>query len=99
MLTITKTEEADKIIIAPEGRLDTNTAPQMEEALKEVIDTPLLILDFSMLNYVSSSGLRVLLSLQKKMTAQGGALTLTNVPTEVMEIFELTGFIDILDIQ
>lgn len=80
------------------GRLDTSTAPQLETEIKNSIDgIKKLELDFAEVDYVSSAGLRVLLSTQKIMQKQG-ELVLKNVPDTVMEVLEITGFVDILTI-
>ena len=99
MLTINKTVENGKAILSPEGRLDTVTAPEMENAVKEVLPgIDELTLDFAKLEYISSAGLRVLLSAQKVMNTQG-KMTVVNVNGTIMEIFEVTGFSDILTIE
>ncbi len=98
MFNIDKTVENGKAIIKPEGRLDTVTAPELESALKEILNqTNDLTFDFVNLNYISSAGLRVLLSAQKTMNSQG-KMTVKNVNETIMEIFEVTGFSDILTI-
>ena len=99
MLTINKTVENGKAILSPEGRLDTVTAPEMENAVKGVLPgITELTLDFAKLEYISSAGLRVLLSAQKAMNPQG-KMTVVNVNATIMEIFEITGFSDILTIE
>lgn len=86
--------------ISPVGRIDTTTSPELEEKIKEVIDSlDRLIFDFASVDYISSSGLRVLLSAQKIMNKKSGSMTLTNVKDEIMEIFEVTGFDSILSIE
>ena len=81
------------------GRLDATTAPTLEKTLGENMDNiDTLILDFKGLEYISSAGLRVVLSAQKKMQ-QIGTMKVINVGQEVMEIFEMTGFVDILHIK
>ncbi|MCR5619637.1 MAG: STAS domain-containing protein [Lachnospiraceae bacterium] len=98
-MTIDKTLEGTKLEISLEGRLDTMTAPQLEEEVKNNIEgIKELIFDLKNLAYVSSAGLRVLLSAQKIMNKQG-SMTIRNANEEVMEIFEVTGFIDILNIE
>ena len=98
-MTITKTQNGSALTIALEGRLDTMTAPELEAELKKSLDgTESLILDFSKLDYISSAGLRVLLSAQKIMNRQG-SMKVTHVNETVMEIFEVTGFMDILTIE
>ncbi|MBR7090579.1 MAG: STAS domain-containing protein [Lachnospiraceae bacterium] len=98
-MTIDKNLDGTKLEIALEGRLDTMTAPQLEEEVKSNIEgIKELIFDLKNLAYVSSAGLRVLLSAQKIMNKQG-SMTIRNANEEVMEIFEVTGFIDILNIE
>lgn len=96
MLNIQK-EAAEKTLkLALSGRLDTGSAPQLEAELKRSIDgVEHLVLDFKELEYTSSAGLRVLLSAQKVMNRQGD-MVLRNVNSEIMEIFEVTGFSEIL---
>ena len=98
MLNINKTKENQSAIVSLEGRLDTVTAPELEKELHALRPgLTELKLDFAKLDYISSAGLRVLLSAQKVMNKQG-EMTLTNVSEAVMEIFEVTGFTDILTI-
>lgn len=86
-------------IIEVSGRLDTITAPELEKAIAEDIDgTKNLVLDIKGIEYISSAGLRVLLAAQKKIS-KNGLMKVINVCPEVMEIFEITGFIDILNIE
>lgn len=97
-MTITKTAENGTLRIALEGRLDTNTAPQLEAELKTSLSgISELELDFSGLEYISSAGLRVLLAAQKTMSRQG-KMTIRNVNETIMEAFEITGFVEILTI-
>ncbi len=99
MLTIKKTVENGKAVLSPEGRLDTTTAPELESVLKEVMPgLTELTLDLDKLEYISSAGLRVLLSAQKAMNSQG-SMTVTHVNETIQEIFEVTGFSDILTIE
>ena len=99
MLNINKTIENAKAVFALAGRLDTTTAPDLEKALKESLDgVNELVLDFAGLEYISSAGLRVLLSAQKIMSCKGG-MKIKNVNETIMEIFEVTGFSDILTIE
>lgn len=89
----------EEMIIEVEGRLDTTTAPQLEKELKQKLgDAKTLILDFAKLEYVSSAGLRVILSAQKVMNKQGN-MVVKNVNETIMDIFEVTGFADILTIE
>ncbi|MBR4121623.1 MAG: STAS domain-containing protein [Spirochaetales bacterium] len=97
-MTIKKELNGKDLAVAIEGRLDTITAPELEAELKTSLDgVEKLTLDFSALEYISSAGLRVLLSTQKRMNTQG-SMTLKNVNDTIMEIFEVTGFNDILTI-
>lgn len=98
-MTINKTAEAGKLTLALEGRLDTGTAPQLEAELKSSLDgVTTLVLDFTGLEYISSAGLRVLLGAQKVMSKQGG-MVIRNVNEVISEVFEVTGFVDILNIE
>lgn len=99
MLNIEKNKNGNDFAIALEGRLDTTTAPQLEKELKEDVNgVTELTFDFAKLEYISSAGLRVLLSAQKIMNKQGH-MVIRNVNDDIMEIFEVTGFSDILDIE
>ena len=99
MLNIEKKLNGDTLTVELEGRLDTTTAPQLESQLKESLtDVKELILDFEKLEYISSAGLRVLLSSQKTMMKQG-SMKLIHVSALIMEILEVTGFCDILTIE
>ena len=90
---------AENTIVELVGRLDTTTAPSLEKMLNEDIgESKNLILDFKGLEYISSAGLRVLLSAQKRMQ-KIGSMKVINVCEEVMEVFEITGFADILTIE
>ena len=96
MLNITKTRDGKKLL---EGRLDTNTAPELEDSLSnELDDITELVIDLKDLEYISSAGLRVLLACQKKMMKQG-KMTVCNPNDVITEIFEVTGFSEILDIK
>ena len=98
-MNITKTQDGSKLTIALEGRLDTTTAPQLETELRSsVTNVTELVFDIDKLDYVSSAGLRVLLSAQKVMNRQG-EMKIKNVKPEIMEIFDVTGFVDILTIE
>lgn len=97
-MTIIKTEEGQKLTLTLQGKLDNNTAPLLEaEQLALPQDINHLVLDFEGLHYVSSSGLRVILALQKQMNQQG-QMVLLHVNEMIMEVFETTGFIDVLTI-
>ena len=98
-MEIKKSREGNALVIALEGRLDTNTAPQLEDELRTALDgVGELFFDLKDLVYISSAGLRVLLSAQKTMNRQG-QMTIRNVSPDIMEIFEVTGFVDILSIE
>lgn len=98
-MTINKQQNGNTLNIALEGRLDTMTAPELEAELKKSMDgAESLIFDFSKLDYISSAGLRVLLSAHKVMSAKGG-MKVTHVNEIVQEVFEVTGFADILTIE
>ena len=98
-MTITNERNNDQLTIAIEGRLDTTTAPQLEKFLSENTDgVKDIVIDMAKLEYISSAGLRVLLAAHKKMS-KTGTLKLVNVGDEVMEVFDMTGFSDILDIE
>ena len=98
MLNINKTVENGTCCFALEGRLDTVTAPELENSLKDSLEgVTELILDFEKLEYISSAGLRVLLAAQKTMSKQG-SMKLLHVNETIMEIFEVTGFSYILTI-
>ena len=98
-MNIIRNKDGSKLALALEGRLDTTTAPQLEAELKASMDgVTELDLDFEKLEYLSSAGLRVLLAAQKVMNKQG-SMTVTHVCSEIMEVFEITGFVDILNIE
>ena len=98
-MTISKDLNGSELGIALEGRLDTTTAPQLESEIKESLGgISSLCLDLAKLEYISSAGLRVLLSAQKVMNRQG-EMKIKNVSDAIMEIFEVTGFLDILTIE
>ncbi|SER80845.1 STAS domain-containing protein [Butyrivibrio fibrisolvens] len=98
-MVINKTRNGDELTVAVEGRLDTTTAPELDDMLKaELGDVKKLLFDFAKLDYISSAGLRVLLLSQKTMNKQG-SMVIKNVNEEINEIFEVTGFTDILTIE
>lgn len=98
-MTINKTINDTTVTIALEGRLDTITSPELEGVFGEALaGATALVLDLKDLAYISSSGLRVLLKAQKQMNKQG-SMVLTGVNEAVMEVFEVTGFADILTIE
>ena len=98
-MTISKTQNGTALTIALEGRLDTMTAPELEKELKASLDgIESLELDFGKLDYISSAGLRVLLSAHKTMSGRGG-MKITHVNEIVREVFDVTGFTDILTVE
>ena len=98
-MNIVKNQDGRKLVIALDGRLDTTTAPQLEAELKQSLGTVTeLVFDFSNLEYISSAGLRVLLYATRVMWGKG-SMTVTNVNELVMEVFEVTGFTEILTIK
>lgn len=98
-MTIDKKREGNKLNVVIEGRLDTGTTPEAEKELKNSLDDITeLVIDFSQLDYISSAGLRLLLSLQKTMNARG-SMIIRNPNDVVKEIFEVTGFSDILTVE
>ena len=99
-MTIKKTVDGNTLVLALEGRLDTTTAPQLENELKvSLYDTKALTLDMEKLEYLSSAGLRVLLAAQKQMQKQKAEMVVVNVNEIIMEVFEITGFVDIITIK
>ena len=98
-MNISKTLDNGKLTLALEGRLDTNTAPQLEAVLVPAFDEAgEITLDFAKLEYVSSAGLRVLMIGQKTAKAKGASMTVSNVSEDIMEVLEMTGFTDMLNI-
>ena len=98
-MTIEIKKNADELVLEITGRVDTITAPALEKTINENLEgVKTLILDLKSLEYISSAGLRVLLSAQKKMQ-QVGVMKVVNVCELVMEVFEMTGFADILNIE
>ena len=98
-MTITKTIESDALTLALSGRLDTTTSPELENEINASLDgIHALTLDFTELSYISSAGLRVLLAAQKRMNNQG-SMRVVGVNDTIMEIFEVTGFSEILTIE
>ena len=98
-MTIEKKINGEALTLIVSGRLDTQTAPELEKELDSVLaDIKELTFDFAKLEYVSSAGLRVILKAQKAMNAQG-SMKLTGVNDSIMEVFDITGFLDILTIE
>ena len=97
-MKIEKHLNGSEAVLAMEGRLDTTTAPELEAEIKSLTGIETLILDMKGLEYLSSAGLRVLLAAQKTMNTQG-KMIVKNVNETIMEVFEITGFADILTIE
>ena len=98
-MIITKTMEGTAMTVALEGRMDAVSAPQLEEALKADLETITdLTFDLEKLQYTSSAGLRVLLSAQKTMNKKG-SMVIRNVCPDIMEVFDMVGFTDLLNIE
>ena len=98
-MTIDKQLNGSELTLTLNGRLDTTTAPELENAIKEnIAGVTNLVMDFAELEYLSSAGLRVILSAQKTMNKQG-EMVIRNVNETINEVFEITGFIDILTIE
>lgn len=98
-MKITKKENGEALRLVLEGRLDTNTAPELEAVLKGSLEgIRELTIDMTALEYLSSAGLRVLLGAQKTMNKQG-SMKVTNVNEMIMEVFDITGFSDILTLE
>ena len=99
LMTINKISDGEKLTLALSGRLDTNSSPSLEAELKQSVGgVKELIFDFSEEEYISSAGLRILLAAQKVMNRQG-SMKLIGVSADVKEVFEITGFSDILTIE
>ena len=99
-MTITKKTENELLTMELDGRLDTNTAPSLEQEINNSIteEVKKLVLDFKQLQYISSARLRVLLATQKKMNKQG-CMVIKNVNEMIMDVFHVTGFVDILTVE
>ena len=90
----------DNIVIQLKGRLDTTTSPQLDQKIKEIeIDKDVVVLDFKELEYISSAGLRVLLAIKKQIEAQNKTLEIHNINEVINEVFNVTGFINVLNIK
>ena len=97
-MEIIKESTADKLYVKPVGRIDVNTAVEFGQEVNDALDDiKELIIDFESMVYISSMGLRILLELQKRMNEQG-KMTIINVADDIMEIFRMTGFSNILNI-
>lgn len=94
-------QEGELFVVELEGRMDTNTSPEFQKEMEAYYSKEgfQMILDFDHLDFVSSAGLRVLLLIQKKSKALNGSLVIKNVKPEIQEVFDMTGFSDILTIE
>ncbi len=98
-MQIEKTQEGDIVVLKVIGQLTSSTSPALETAVNDVLKTESnLVLDFAELDFLASSGLRVILSTQKRINAKNGALVIRNVNKVVMEVFEMTGLRDFLNV-
>ena len=97
-MKIEKRQEGSNLTVLLEGRLDTNTAPELEDELSSLDGINNLVFDFQNLEYISSAGLRIILSLQKIMSTKG-TMVIRNVNDDVKEVFDITGFSDVLTIE
>ena len=97
-MTVTKELSNGTLTVTLEGRLDTITAPELEQEMTDLNGVKHLILDFEKISYISSAGLRVLLALQKRMAYQGD-MVVKHVQPMVMEVLDMSGFVDILTIE
>lgn len=99
MLNITKKQEAGDLTVALDGRLDTNTAPELQSAVEPLLGSiSTLLLDCGKLDYISSAGLRVLLTFEQELENQGKEMKLCQVNGIIRDVFDVTGFLDILTI-
>ena len=100
-MEISKLEQGSELIVSIKGRLDTNAAPMLDEEMeKSLVDgVSQLVIDMAECDYVASSGLRVILGAQKKMNSLRGTMVVRNVVSDVMEVFEMIGFADILTFE
>lgn len=99
-LVISKNRSGDTLTVIPEGRIDTATSPQLDTAVKNELEGIMhLVIDLEKVSYISSSGLRILLSFHKAMNAKNGELTVEKPTEMVLEVFEVTGFSDMLNIK
>jgi len=98
-MEIKKNVQGENVNISLIGRLDTMTAPELEAEIKTLENPKNIVLDFDNLEYISSAGLRVVLAISKMMKSASGTFKVVNVNADVNEIFEMTGFLDIIDVE
>lgn len=92
--------QRDQLIVKPQGRLDTGTSPILEQELRQNLEgIARVTMDFAGVDYISSSGLRVLLALDQRLRERGGRLKLVHVNEHILEIFELVGFMEMVDVE
>ena len=98
-MNINRKVNEEELIVIVEGRIDTNTAPLLENEITDIEKFKNLIFDFKDVEYISSAGLRVLLTAQKRINKVSGNMKISNVSENVKDVFEVTGFTDILKIE
>ena len=98
-MNINRKINGKELMVIAEGRIDTNTAPLLENEITDIEKFENLIFDFKNVEYISSAGLRVLLAAQKRINKVGGNMKISNVNENVKDVFEVTGFTDILKIE
>ena len=99
-MTISSTMQENQVVLKIDGRVDTNTSPQLQSAILDAFQrSSHIVLDFEKVPYISSAGLRALLIGQKAVAANQQTMVLRNVSEEIMEVFDMTGFSDILTIE
>lgn len=100
ILSVTKNQEGEKLTVSVNGRIDTFTAPQLENEVSPILDGITdLVMDFSQVEYISSAGLRLLVAWQKTVAAKGGKLTVRHIADNILDIFKATGLTDFIAIE
>lgn len=98
-MTIKKQQDGEQLLVRITGRIDTNTAPEFQKEVKPELErVGKLVLDFEQVDYISSAGLRVLLDLEQTMEEKDGSMEVCNVNSVIRDVFDITGFLDILTI-
>ena len=98
-MTIKKQQDGEQLLVRITGRIDTNTAPEFQQEVKPELErVGKLVLDFEQVDYISSAGLRVLLDLEQTMEEKDGSMEVCNVNSVIRDVFDITGFLDILTI-
>ena len=99
-MTVNTTREGNRLTIIPEDRIDTVTAPELDQVIADELgEASELVIDLGKVNYISSAGLRVLLTYAQEMDTREGSITAVNVNDRVREIFDMTGFLEILNVE